>query len=50
MMDREGYPDIIPFVELSDNPSGSDPDDIENDRLSPLTEGEMENSSFFDRE
>ena len=49
-MDREGYPDIIPSVELSDKPIGSDPKIRENDRSSPLTEGVIENSSFFDRE
>ena len=26
-MDREGEPDMIPVVELSDNPIGSDPDE-----------------------
>ena len=45
----EGVPDIIPVVELRDNPIGRDPDMIENDNSSPLTEGEIENGLFFDR-
>ena len=40
---------MIPFVELSDNPSGRDPDVIENEISSPLIEGVIENGSFFDR-
>ena len=42
-------PDIIPFEGLRFNPIGRDPDDIENDRLSPLIEGVIENGSFFVR-
>ena len=42
-MDREGEPDIIPVIELRDRPIGSDPEEIENDRLSPLTIGVIEN-------
>ena len=34
---------MIPEDELSDNPTGSDPDMIENDRSSPLTVGVTEN-------
>ena len=48
-MDREGEPDMIPDVELSDNPIGSDPDEIENERPSPSTVGEKENDLFFGR-
>ena len=40
---------MIPDVELSDNPIGSDPDEIENESSSPSTEGEMENGVFFVR-
>ena len=39
----EGDPDMTPFDGLSDNPTGSDPDMIENERTSPSTEGEIEN-------
>ena len=45
--DWEGDPEMIPFVELSDNPIGRDPDVIENDRSSPLIEGVTENELFF---
>ena len=41
-------PDIIPVEGLRFNPIGSDPDDIENDRLSPLIEGVIENDSPAD--
>ena len=34
---------MTPFDGLSDSPIGRDPDMIENDRPSPLTEGETEN-------
>lgn len=34
---------MTPFDGLSDNPTGSDPDMIENERTSPSTEGEIEN-------
>ena len=47
--DWEGVPDIIPVIELRDRPIGSDPEEIENDRLSPLTIGVIENGWFFDR-
>ena len=47
--DWQGIPEMIPFVELSDNPSGRDPDVIENEISSPLIEGVIENGSFFDR-
>ena len=49
MTDWEGVPDIIPVEGLRDNPIGRDPEVIENDRLSPLTEGEIENGSFLFR-
>ena len=48
-MDREGEPDIIPVIELSDNPIGRDPDVIENETSSPSTVGVVENGSYFDR-
>ena len=38
---------MIPFDELSDNPIGRDPDDTENEVLSPLIEGVIENGLFF---
>ena len=47
--DWEGVPDIIPVVELRDKPVGRDPDEVENDKSSPLIEGEIENGSFLDR-
>ena len=40
---------MIPFVELRISPIGSDPDMIENDKLSPLTIGVVENGSLVDR-
>ena len=49
IMDREGEPDMIPVVELSDNPIGSDPDETVKESWSPLIEGMIENDSFFDR-
>ena len=48
-MNRDGVPDITPVDGLRDNPSGSDPEVIENDRSSPLTVGEMENDTPDDR-
>ena len=48
-IDWEGIPDIIPVVELRDRPIGRDPDVIENNRSSPLTEGVVENDSFLER-
>ena len=48
-MDREGEPDIIPVIELSDNPIGRDPDVIENETSSPLTVGMIETGSSLDR-
>ena len=47
--DWEGVPDIIPFEGLKDRPIGRDPEVIENDKSSPLIEGEIENGSFLDR-
>ena len=49
MMNWEGIPDIIPVVELRDKPVGRDPDEIENDKSSPMTVGEIENGSSLDR-
>ena len=49
IMDGEGEPDMIPVVELSDNPIGSDPDMIENDRSSQLIVGVIENDTPADR-
>ena len=42
-IDWEGVPDIIPDEESIERPSGRDPEVIENDRLSPLIVGEIEN-------
>ena len=49
MTDWEGEPDITPVVELRNNPTGNDPDEIVNERSSPFTEGVIENDSFLDR-
>ena len=40
---------MIPEDELRDRPLGRDPDTTENEGSYPLTEGETENDSFFDR-
>ncbi len=48
-MNRDGVPDITPVEGLRDNPLGSDPEVIENDRSSPLTVGETENDTPADR-
>ena len=40
---------MTPVDGLSESPTGRDPEEIENDRLSPLTEGVIENGLFFDR-
>ena len=48
-MDREGEPDIIPVIELSDNPIGRDPDETVNERPSPLIDGMIETGSSLDR-
>ena len=48
-IDWEGIPEMIPFEELKERPSGRDPSMIEKERLSPLNEGEIENDSSFDR-
>ena len=40
---------MIPFEGLKDNPIGREPDEIENEGLSPLTEGVIENDSFLVR-
>ena len=45
----EGIPEMIPFDELSDRPPGRDPDEMENNGLSPLTVGVIDNGMFFDR-
>ena len=44
-----GIPYIVPFEGLRYSPIGRDPSMIENTRLSPLTEGSIENESSFDR-
>ena len=49
MMNWEGIPDIIPVEGLKDRPIGRDPEEIENDKSSPSTEGEIENGSFLYR-
>ena len=46
-IDWDGIPDMIPVDELIDNPIGRDPDEIVNERPSPLIEGMIENDSFF---
>ena len=45
----EGIPDIMPFDRFRDNPIRRDPDVIENESSSPLTEGVIETGSFLDR-
>ena len=45
----EGFPEIIPFEGLSESPTGSDPDEIENESSSPLTVGMIETGSSLDR-
>ena len=40
---------MTPVDGLNDKPIGSDPDMIENETSSPLTEGMIENGSFFFR-
>ena len=40
---------MIPVIELSDRPIGRDPDMIENETSSPLTEGMIETGSSLDR-
>ena len=47
--DWEGVPDIIPVDEMRDRPIGRDPDMIENETSSPLTEGMIETGSSLDR-
>ena len=39
----------MPFDRFRDNPIGRDPDVIENESSSPLTEGVIETGSFLDR-
>ena len=43
MMVAEGVPEMIPEDELRDRPGGRDPEMIENEISSPLTEGVIEN-------
>ena len=40
---------MTPVEGLRDKPVGRDPDEVENDKSSPLIEGEIENGSFLDR-
>ena len=47
--DWEGIPEMTPVEGLRDKPVGRDPDEVENDKSSPLIEGEIENGSFLDR-
>ena len=42
----EGDPEMTPFDELRDRPTGRDPEVIENESWSPSTEGVTENESF----
>ena len=46
-MDWDGIPDIIPDDELRERPVGRNPEMMENDRLSPVIEGMMENGLSF---
>ena len=45
----EGIPEMTPVEGLRDKPVGRDPDEIENDKSSPMTVGEIENGSSLDR-
>ena len=45
----DGIPDMIPVDGLSNSPVGSDPDEIVNDKSSPLIVGVIEDGSFLDR-
>ena len=47
--DWEGVPDIIPFEELSESPTGRDPNVVKNESSSPSTVGVIENRSSLDR-
>ena len=47
--DWEGVPDIIPVEGLSDRSIGRDPDMIENESWSPLTEGVIETGWSLER-
>ena len=47
--DWEGIPEMTPVEGLRDKPVGRDPDEIENDKSSPMTVGEIENGSSLDR-
>ena len=47
--DWEGVPDIIPFEELSESPTGRDPNVVKNESSSPSTVGITENDSSIDR-
>ena len=40
---------MTPVEGLRDKPVGRDPDEVENDKSSPLIEGEIENGSYLDR-
>ena len=40
---------MTPVEGLRDKPVGRDPDEIENDKSSPMTVGEIENGSSLDR-
>ena len=48
LTNSEGTPDITPVEGLRDKPGGRDPDEVENDKSSPLTVGMMENDSPTD--
>ena len=43
--DWEGIPEITPVSRLRDSPEGRDPEVIENEGLSPLMKGVIENDS-----
>ena len=47
--DWEGVPEMIPVDELSDSPTGRDPDETENESWSPSTVGMIETGSSLDR-
>ena len=48
-IDWEGIPEMIPFEELKERPSGRDPSMIEKESWSPLMKGLIEINSSFDK-
>ena len=47
--DWEGVPEMIPVDELSDSPTGRDPDETVNERPSPLIDGMIETGWSLER-